>query len=413
MQYETGDHVAVYPCNPPELVDRLCTRIGASANAYFTANYVTPDGTVTDDQPPVAVPTTVQQLLSEELDLALREPFNDLLVYLYSVVQNSQEKQRLEIWLEILRQGEEHPDSITLKKTITDNFMSVVDLFDEFPSAPVTLEALLELLPKQKPRLYSISSCPLLHPQQIQITVGALQIKTDAGKVRQGLCSNYLTRLQPGAKVRIGVRTSGFRPPADSQAPMLMVGPGTGVSPLIAFLQYREALLQQGTPLGEACLYFGCRNHSDFLYKTQLSAWQNQGVLSGLEVAFSRLTDKKVYVQGLMQEKATELWQLLSHPQCHYYVCGDAKMADDVFEVFMAIAKTVGNLSHIAAVEFFDTMKKEHRFHTDVWGVQLNFKQAIQQLQKDNYSKAEKWLEQVKQTSEESVTADESQTLMV
>ncbi|BAY07543.1 nitric oxide synthase oxygenase [Calothrix sp. NIES-2098] len=413
LQYETGDHVAVYPCNPPELVDRLCTRIGTSANAYFTANYVTPDGTVTDDQPPVAVPITVQQLLSEELDLSLREPFNDLLAYLYSAVQNPQEKQRLEIWLEILHQGEEHPDSITLKKTITDNFTSIADLFDEFPSAPVTLEALLELLPKQKPRLYSISSCPLLHPQKIQITVGVLQIKTDAGKVRQGLCSNYLAGMQPGAQVRIGVRTSGFRPPADSQAPMLMVGPGTGVSPLIAFLQYREALQQQGTPLGEACLYFGCRNHSDFLYGTQLTAWQNQGVLTGLEVAFSRLTDKKLYVQGLMQEKATELWQMLSHPQCHYYVCGDAKMADDVFEVFMAIAKTVGNLSHIEAVEFFDTMKKEHRFHTDVWGVQLNFKQAIQQVQKDNYSKAEKWLERVKQTSEESVTADESQALMV
>ncbi|OUL35756.1 nitric oxide synthase oxygenase [Nostoc sp. 106C] len=413
LQYETGDHVAVYPCNPPELVNRLCTRIGASANAYFTVNYVTPDGTVTDDQPPVAVPITVQQLLSEELDLSLREPFTDLLAYLYSAVQNPQEKQRLEIWLEILRQGEEHPDSITLKKTITDNFTSVADLFDEFPSAPVTLEALLELLPKQKPRLYSISSCPLLHPQQIQITVGVLQIKTDAGKVRQGLCSNYLAGLQPGAQVRIGVRTSGFRPPADSQAPMLMVGPGTGVSPLIAFLQYREALQQQGTTLGEACLYFGCRNHSDFLYGTQLTAWQNQGVLSALEVAFSRLTDKKVYVQGLMQEKATELWQMLRHPQCHYYVCGDAKMADDVFEVFMAIAKTVGNLSHIEAVEFFDTMKKEHRFHTDVWGVQLNFKQAIQQVQKDNYSKAEKWLERVKQTSEESVTADENQPLMV
>ncbi|HEY9727698.1 MAG TPA: hypothetical protein V6D50_14710, partial [Chroococcales cyanobacterium] len=412
LQYETGDHVAVYPCNPPELVDRLCARIGASQNAYFTANYVTPDGQPTDDQPPVTVPTTVGQLLGEELDLALREPFNDLLAYLYSAVQNPQEKHRLETWLEILRQGEDHPDSVTLKKTITDSFMSVADLFDEFPSAPITLEALLELLPKQKPRLYSISSCPLLHPQQIQITVGVLQIRTDAGKVRQGLCSNYLAGLQPGAKVRIGVRTSGFRPPADSQAPMLMVGPGTGVSPLIAFLQYREALQKQGTQLGEACLYFGCRNHTDFLYGKQLLTWQNQGVLTGLEVAFSRLTDKKVYVQGLMQEKATQLWQLLSHPQCHYYVCGDAKMADDVFEVFMSIAKTVGNLSHIEAVEFFDTMKQEHRFHTDVWGVQLNFKQAIEQVQKDNYSKAEKWLERVKQPTEESL-AEANQTIVV
>ena len=413
LQYETGDHVAIYPCNPPELVDRLCARVGVSANACFTANYVAPNGTATDDQPPIAVPTTVGQLLFEELDLSLREPFSDLLVYLYSTAQNLQEKHRLETWLEILRQGDDHPDSMTLKKTITDNFMSVADLFDEFPSAPITLEALLEILPKQKPRLYSISSCPLLHPSKIQVTIGVLQIRTDADKVRQGLCSNYLAGLQPGSQVRIDVRTSGFRPPADPQAPMLMVGPGTGVSPLIAFLQHREALQNQGTDLGEACLYFGCRNHTDFLYGEHLITWQNQGVLTDLQVAFSRLTDKKVYVQGLMQENAQALWQSLSHPQCHYYVCGDAKMADDVFERFMAIVKTEGNLSHIEAVEFFDKMKQEKRFHTDVWGVQLNFKQAIQQVQKDNYSKAEKWLERVKQHTDESVAAEESQPLTV
>ena len=397
LQYETGDHVAVYPCNPTDLVNRLCDRIGVTANTYFTAVYVNPDGTTSDDQPPIAVPTTVGQLLSEELDLSLREPFNDLLAYLYAFAQDMQDKQRLEVWLEILRQGDDNPDAVTLKKTIADNFMSVADLFDEFPAIPVTLEALLELLPKQKPRLYSISSCPLLHPDKIQVTIGVLQIRTDADKVRQGLCSNYLAGLQPGSQVRISVRTSDFRPPADPQAPMLMVGPGTGVSPLIAFLQYREALQQQGTQLGDACLYFGCRNHTDFLYGEQLITWQNQGVLTDLQVAFSRLTDQKVYVQGLMQENSTALWQSLSHPQCHYYVCGDAKMADDVFERFMAIAKTEGNLSHIESVNFFDKMKQEKRFHTDVWGVQLNFKQAIQQMQKDNYSKAEKWLNRVQQ----------------
>ncbi|MDZ8183979.1 MAG: nitric oxide synthase oxygenase [Nostoc sp. ChiSLP02] len=413
LHYETGDHLAVHPCNPPELVNRLCQRMGVSPNVYFTAEYTTPDGKVTEDQPPVTVPTTVGQLLSEELDLSLREPFNDLLAYLYASAQNPQDKQRLETWLEILRQGEDHPDSITLKKTITDNFMSVADLFDEFPSAPITLEALLELLPKQKPRLYSISSCPLLHPQQIQITVGVLQIKTDAGKVRQGLCSNYLAGLPVGSKVRIGVRTSGFRPPADPLSPMLMVGPGTGVSPLIAFLEYREALQNQGTQLGDACLYFGCRDRDDFLYGEQLVNWQNRGVLTNLKVAFSRLTDKKVYVQGLMQENAQELWHLLKHPQCHYYVCGDAKMADDVFEVFMAIAKSVGELSHIETVEFFERMKKEKRFHTDVWGVQLHFKQAIEQVQKDNYSKAEKWLNRVKESPNERSAIEQGQPVTV
>jgi sulfite reductase alpha subunit-like flavoprotein/nitric oxide synthase oxygenase domain/subunit/hemoglobin-like flavoprotein len=412
LRYETGDHVAIYPCNPPELVKRLCDRLAwgerdhmkLTPNTYFTARYITSDGTPSEEKPPVEVPQTIGQVLSEELDLALREPFNDLLTYLHSATQNPQEKYRLETWLEILQQGDDHRDSITLKKSITDNCMSVVDLFDEFPSADITFAALLELLPKQKRRLYSISSCPLLHPQHIQITVGVLQIQTDAGKVRQGLCSNYLAGLAPGAKVRIGVRTSTFRPPSDPDAVMLMVGAGTGISPLVAFLQHREALLQRGQPLNQASLYFGCRNYNDFLYKEQLQAWLKHRVLSRLEVAFSRLGDQKVYVQNLMQQKPQEVWKLLSHPKCHYYICGDAKMADDVFEVMLAIAKTQGGLSHLQAIEFFDKMKREQRYFSDVWGVQLHFKQAIKQVQKDNYSKAEKWLHRVRQSAHEELT---------
>ncbi|MBD2498596.1 nitric oxide synthase oxygenase [Nostoc sp. FACHB-280] len=401
LNYETGDHVAVYPNNPPELVQRICDRLNLTPDTYFSASYVTGDGQETEDKPPVAVPATVGHVLSEELDLALREPFNDLLAYLHFATSNPAEKQRLETWLEILRQGEDHPDSIALTKNITDNYMSVADLFDEFPGATITLAALLELLPKQKPRLYSISSCPLLHPQQIQITVGVLQIKTDAGKVRQGLCSNYLAGLQPGTKVRIDVRTSSFRPPSDPEAMMLMVGPGTGVSPLIGFLQYREALARQEQTLADATLYFGCRNHQDFLYQEQLQTWYSQGVLSELNVAFSRQGAEKIYVQSLMQRKPKEIWQLLSHPKCHYYVCGDAKMADDVYEVMLAIANAEGGLSLLEAIQFFDKMKQEKRFVSDVWGVTLNYKQAIKQVQKDNYSKAERWLNRVNQSADD------------
>ncbi len=396
LSYETGDHVSVYPCNPSELVNRLCDRLQVNPDAYFTASYVTSEGEELKDRPPVNLPATVQQVLREELDLSLREPLEELLTYLHSVAQNPQDKHRLSTWLEIIAQGNDNDDSIALRKPLTDNFMSVVDLFDEFPSAAIDLAHLLELLPKQKPRLYSISSCPLLHPQTIQITVGALQIKTDAGKIRQGLCSNYLANLEPNQTARISVNTSDFRPPSDPNAPILMVGPGTGVSPLIAFLQHREALLQQGQSLGDACLYFGCRNHNDFIYQEQLQTWQSQGVLSHLEVAFSRLGEQKTYVQNLMQQNPEQVWQFLSHPQCHYYVCGDAKMADNVFETMLAIAQKQGKLDYIEAVQFFERMKQEKRFFSDVWGVTLNFKQAIQELQKDNYSQAEVWLNRTK-----------------
>ena len=392
ITYETGDHVSVHPCNPKALVMRLCDRLALSPDTTFTAKYVMPDGSELEDKPPIPVPTTVRHVLTEELGLALSEPFRELLTFMQSAARVPEEKVRLETWLEILALGDDHEESAALRKTLRDNFMSVVDLFDEFPSVHITLEALLETLPKQKPRLYSISSCPQQQPGKIQITVGVLQIQTDAGKTRQGLCSNYLAGLRAGDRVRIETHRSDFRPPADPTAPLLMVGPGTGVSPLIAFLQHRAYLQNQGVQLGNATLYTGCRNHSDFLYEDQLKAWRQQRVLTDLQVAFSRLTDQKVYVQTLMQQNARALWQQLKHPQCHYYVCGDARMADNVFETFMQIAKAEGELTHIEAVNFFDRMKKEKRFSTDVWGVTLNFKQAIKQVKADNYARAEKWL---------------------
>lgn len=158
--------------------------------------------------------------------------------------------------------------------------------------------------------------------------------------------------------------------------------------------------MQQGQHLSNASLYFGCRNHNDFIYQEQLQTWQTQGVLSNLEVAFSRVGAQKMYVQNLMEQKPEKLWRQLSNPKCHYYVCGDAKMADDVFEVMLLIAKTEGELTHVEAIDFFNKMKQEKRFHSDVWGVTLNYKQAIKEVQKDNYSKAEKWLNRVQQSAD-------------
>ena len=121
--------------------------------------------------PPVDLPASVRQIFTEQLDLSLRGPFEELLTYLHSVAENPQDKHRLTTWLEIIAQGNDNPDSIALRKTLTDNFMSVVDLLEEFPSTAIDLAHLLELLPPQKPRLYSISSSSLLFPQHIQITV--------------------------------------------------------------------------------------------------------------------------------------------------------------------------------------------------------------------------------------------------
>ena len=414
--YETGDHVAIYPQNPPELVQRLANRLGVDADAWFTTSLVNSRGEIVPGEHAYPDPVRVGQVLTEDLDLAIREPYDELFGALLKTAQSATDRNRLESWLDILsRNQDENEEYIALKKHIADTFVTVMDLLDVFPSAHLSFTQLIELLPKQKPRLYSISSCSLVHPTQIHLTVGVVQLTTDSGKVIAGLCSNYLAGLTPNdeTRVRICVRSSTFRPPVDPHAPMLMVGAGTGLSPLLGFLQHREVQLRAlhnasyqhvnghefitpvSPPVGHARLFFGCRNLNDYLYQQELETWHEAGVLTHLDVAFSRLDEEKIYVQDLIGQRSKDLWDVLSQPNCHYYVCGDAQMADDVFNVLMNIAKTTGGLSHAEAINFFRQMQSENRFVMDVWGVLLNFQRALTDLQETKYTQGERWLERV------------------
>jgi sulfite reductase alpha subunit-like flavoprotein/nitric oxide synthase oxygenase domain/subunit/hemoglobin-like flavoprotein len=419
LVYETGDHIAIYPKNASALVHRLSHRLGIGLDNWFTTALVDRSGTAVEGEPMYPLPVTVRQVLTEDVDLSIREPINELITAMFRTAGNPSEREQLAGWTKILAHGDEDEACVQLKKFITDTFVTVVDLLETFPSALVSFGQLIDILPSQKPRLYSISSCSLVYPDQIHITVGVVQVTTDTGHSRPGVCSNYLADLEPGpnATVRVAVRTSNFRPPHDPQVPMLLVGPGTGLSPLVGFLQHREVQLralherqrtgetgyasgrdesdQPPVRVGDARLYFGCRNLNDYLYQEELESWRDAGVLTHLDVAFSRLGEETVYVQHLIGQQSRDLWAVLSQPDCHYYVCGDAKMADDVFAVLMNIAKTVGGMSHAEAVEFFKTMREENRYVMDVWGVLLNYRQSLAELQEANYSQGERWLERV------------------
>lgn len=430
LTYETGDHLTVYPKNPPTLIQRLCDRLGIEADGWFTTSLIDGAGAVVEGDHAYPQPVSVRQVLTEDVDLSLREPVNEFVAALRTSAGEPAEKEQLEIWTKTLARGENDESYWAVKKHITDNFRTIVDLLDAFPSATLSFAQLIDLLPSQKPRLYSISSCSLVYPQQIHVTVGVVQITDTAGPVRMGLCSNYLADLLPGADaaVRVAVRTSNFRPPSDPQAPMLLVGPGTGLSPLVGFLQHREVQLralhnaqpegqspsyslpddgevdQPPTRVGDTRLYYGCRNLNDYLYQQELENWRDAGVLTHLDVAFSRLGEETVYVQHLIGQHSEDLWEVLSQPDCHFYVCGDAKMADEVFAVLMTIARTVGGLSYAEAISFFRAMRSENRFVMDVWGVLLNYRQALAELQDTNYSQGERWLERV--TADEGHSAE-------
>jgi sulfite reductase (NADPH) flavoprotein alpha-component len=240
-----------------------------------------------------------------------------------------------------------------------------VDLVSDFPGVLEKPQQLFNILPRLKPRMYSIASSQALHRDNVQTTVRVVRYDSH-GRTRQGLASGHLGERAPvGGTMPIFLHANGlFRLPEDSSAPIIMVGPGTGVAPFRAFLEERMATGAKG----KNWLFFGEQRRAlDFLYKDELEGMHKGGVLTRLETAFSRDQAKKVYVQDRMQEHAAELYAWLEDG-AYFYVCGDAtRMAKDVE---MALLDTIAKGSHgtlDAAEGYLAEMKKTKRYQRDVY----------------------------------------------
>ena len=240
-----------------------------------------------------------------------------------------------------------------------------IDLVREFPGAVTEPQQLFNVLQRLTPRMYSIASSQAAHPNEVHTTVRVLKYHTH-GLDRQGVASGHLGERAPvGGTMPIFLHeNNAFRLPEDPDAPVIMVGPGTGVAPFRAFLEERQA----GGAKGPMWLFFGeQRRHTDFLYEQQFSGMLADGTLSKLHTAFSRDTGKKVYVQDRMQENCNDLYDWLERG-AYFYVCGDAsRMAKDVETALLdVIAKgSNGTLEH--AGEYLATMKKAKRYQRDVY----------------------------------------------
>jgi sulfite reductase (NADPH) flavoprotein alpha-component len=230
---------------------------------------------------------------------------------------------------------------------------------------PFTPLELVQLLRKLAPRLYSISSSPKAHPGEVHLTVSAVRYESH-GRGRKGVASTFLAdRVGDADFVKVFVQTShGFRPPADGEKPMVMVGPGTGIAPFRAFLEERQAMGAKG----RNWLFFGDQKRdTDFLYCEQLGNWQKEGHLTRLDLAFSRDQAEKFYVQHRMLENAGELWGWLEEGG-HFYVCGDAsRMAKDVDAALHKVVETAGGKSPDEAKAYVAALKSEKRYQRDVY----------------------------------------------
>jgi sulfite reductase (NADPH) flavoprotein alpha-component len=341
LQYQPGYSLGVFPQNPPELADELMARLGLDGD-YGVAQK---DGSV----------KPLRRVLLE--DLTLNRASKKFVKALAGKLPAGAKKEELLA----ISGGEELLDEYVFSR-------DYMDLLNEFPGASFTAEELIENLSRVNPRLYSIASSQARHPGEVHLTVAIVRYRTH-GRDKKGLCSGYLADDAPlnvsGLPVFLAPNKH-FKLPDDNDAPIVMVGPGTGIAPFRAFLEEREV---RGAS-GRNWLFFGDQHRAtDFLYEEEFDVWLKSGLLTRLDTAFSRDQDHKIYVQDRMRENGEELWHWLQGG-AYFYVCGDAKrMAKDVHQALMDIAMQHGGLSPAAADEYINKtlMKDERRYVRDVY----------------------------------------------
>ncbi|WP_232838237.1 diflavin oxidoreductase [Streptomyces geranii] len=323
ITYEAGDALAVVPLNDTALVGALLAHLGAA-----------------DDEETAQLLRTEREIRtpSKELiaDLVERAPTSELA----SVVAHG-DRSDLDSWL----WGRD-----------------VLDLLkDAGPAAP----GLAELLPLLRPlqaRQYSIASSPLAHPGSVHLTVASVRY----GGRYEGVASTYLAdRVAEDAAVGVYLQpNASFGVPADDDAPMVMIGPGTGIAPFRGFLHERAA---RGAA-GRNWLFFGDQHReTDFVYEDELTELRQRGVLTELDLAFSRDQAEKVYVQTRMRERSRELYAWLEDG-AHLYVCGDAsRMAKDVEAALLGVIAEQRGRGDDDAAEYLADLRRAKRYVRDVY----------------------------------------------
>jgi sulfite reductase (NADPH) flavoprotein alpha-component len=241
----------------------------------------------------------------------------------------------------------------------------LIDLLHDYPGVLLDPADFVAMLPKLTPRLYSISSSPLAHAGEIHATVAVVRYRSH-NRERGGVCSTLLAdRIPTGECLPIYIQPNKkFRLPQQADAPIIMIGPGTGVAPFRSFLHERRALGHTG----RNWLFFGERSaNTDFLYREEFESMQSDKHLTRLDLAFSRDQERKVYVQDKMLEQAPLFWSWLQDGAT-IYVCGDAtRMAKDVDDAIRSIAEQQGTLNKEDAFEYVQALKDQHRYHRDVY----------------------------------------------
>jgi len=331
LDYTVGDSFGIAPANEPALADAVIRALGAPADFPIGGR-------------------PLRNVLIDGVSLGTAP---DMLFQLFSYLTGGDRRQKAKA----LAAGEDPDgDAATL---------DVLAAIEKFPGIRPDPEAFIESLDPLQPRLYSIASSPKVDRNRVSLTVDA--VRYDVGRRRRlGVASTFLAeRASEGQKIQVYVQKAhGFGLPADPSAPIIMIGPGTGIAPFRAFLHERMATKAPG----RNWLFFGHqRSDYDFFYADELAGMKSAGVLTRLSLAWSRDAEEKFYVQDRMRQVGRDLWAWLAEG-AHVYVCGDAqRMAKDVERALVDIVAQHGARTSDEAVAFVNELKKKGRYQQDVY----------------------------------------------
>ncbi|HGO6128184.1 cytochrome [Burkholderia stagnalis] len=355
MTYRSGDYLAVLPRNSKRNVDRVLRRFRLSWDTQVVI-----DGTSSNPRLPLGQAISCGELLSSYVELAVPATRSQVSI-LATATRCPPEK----VDLERLSTGD-------FECEILEKRTTVMDLLERFGSVDLSFDKFLDMLPALKARQYSISSSPLWKADHVTLTVAVVDAPALSGNGRhEGVASSYLARLDAGDSVSVSVRPSNarFRPPAESNLPMILICAGSGIAPFRGFLQERAIQKQRGENVGPSLLFFGIDDPDvDFLYRDELEEWANLGVVEVMPAYSNRPEEGARFVQDKVWLEREKIAALFAQGAT-VYVCGDGKnMAPAVRATLGRIYQDSTGANDESAHAWIDTMEREHgRYVADVF----------------------------------------------
>lgn len=389
--YEVGDHMAVLPHNPDHEVQRMAILFGWDRDKAGSPVKIVPRPGKTPrrlDFDFISGPTTRDAILRHHLDVC-GAPGQEVMRLVAEFAPTSASKGFL---LNLVDDGERFSRVMAEYRTLGEIMeLSTADTQHTWPQA--LFPHLVRILPRLRPRYYSISSSPLVDARRISITVGVVAEPLPGGRVFRGLASNYLLNLHErgGAawdasnadqlsegllttqdtywhphKTTVHFRRSDFKPPKDTSRPMILVAAGSGIAPFRGFVQERRSCVGRGVTPGRTMLFYGCRSRdADFLYEEAWREAEEEGILE-VDVAESRGGGEKVYVQDRIRARIDAVLALILEERAGFYICGSVDMARGVKDALIGGFRGLGK-SNAEAHSFLDELKVSKQLQEDVW----------------------------------------------